>query len=137
MNNLAEMDDSMDLEVPASPEFVSTARLFAAEASRHLGVTEESVADLKIAISEACTGAIQAQTPVDQVQPVRLKIQPQDDSVEVEVFAASGFNSPAGVPEPVDGLGLGLVRALFPQAEYRQGQDRSSTLRIQVPLGPA
>lgn len=134
MNNLLDMGESMELEVPAAPEFVGTARLFAAEASRHLGITEETVADLKIAISEACTGAIEAQESAAEPEPVRVSIEPLEDALLVEVFAAGGFDRVSAMPEPADGLGLGLVKALFPRAEFLQGQGRSSTLRISVPL---
>lgn len=134
MNNSVHVSDALELEVPPFPEFVGTARLFAAEATRHLGATEETVADLKIAISEACTGAIEVQQSVPQDDPVRLSIEPLEDSVKVEVRAAAGFDRWSEIPEPADGLGLGLVRALFPKAEFLTGDGGSSTLRIMVPL---
>lgn len=135
MNNLVQMNEAMELEVPAAPEFVGTARLFTAEASRHLGVGEETVADLKIAISEACTGAIEAQESDDENTPVRLSIRPEHGSLKVEVHAESGFDRRNGGPEPANGLGLGLVKALFPEAEFLRGASRNTTLRIHVPLG--
>lgn len=133
-NNHFAMNDAMELQVPATPEFVSTARLFAAEASRHLGVAEEAVADLKIAISEACTGAIDAQQAASNEDPVRLIIEPLDDSLKVEVLASAGFDRLSGMTEPPDGLGLGLIKALFPDAEFLNGRGQSSTLRILVPV---
>lgn len=134
MNNLMHMADPMELELPATPEFVSTARLFAAEASRHLGATEETVADLKIAISEACTSAIGAGEDGTEQELVRLTIEPLEDAATVKVFSPLGFDRPNGLSEQSDGLGMGLVQALFPGAEFLRGQGPESTLRIVIPL---
>jgi len=128
------MNELLELEVPAIAEFVSTARLFAAEASRQFGADEETVADLKIAISEVCTGAIEAQTSHDPKHPVRLSIEQADDCVNVEVFAAAGFEPEYTWPQPSGGMGIGLVQALFPAAEFITDAGPACTLRIQLPV---
>ncbi|MGI8426127.1 MAG: ATP-binding protein [Actinomycetota bacterium] len=127
------MNEILELEVPAAPEFVGTARLFAAEAVRQFGADEETAADLKIAISEACTGAIAAQAAEPAESPVRLSIEQGDDFVKIEVVGASGFEPVAQTP-PTGGLGINLVQALFPGAEFIKNAGRACTLRIQVPV---
>jgi serine/threonine-protein kinase RsbW len=47
-----------ELEMPAKAAYVSLARLLAGSIARRMRFTEESIDDLKIAISEMCTNAI-------------------------------------------------------------------------------
>jgi len=44
-------DDLLELQIPPEAEFVGTARLFLAAAGRHFELSEESVADAKVAVS--------------------------------------------------------------------------------------
>ena len=53
--------DTYILEIDPDPQLVPTARMFAATVARQLGCPEDAVLDVKIAISEACTNAVQAQ----------------------------------------------------------------------------
>jgi len=53
----------VELEIPARPEFVGIARMFvSALAGVRPGLAYERVDDLRIVVSEACTGAIEAMT---------------------------------------------------------------------------
>src|SRR5437016_1779354 len=52
---------TVELEIPARPEFVALARLVvSAMASTDATLSDDQVDDLKIAVSEACTNAIEA-----------------------------------------------------------------------------
>lgn len=133
------MKETLALEIPPLAEFVGAARLFVGAAGRHFGVKEETVSDLKIAVSEACTGAIAAQAAQNgdgMGRPVRLTISPEDQSVVVEVVGEAGFwrTSPMeGATDPSilkNGLGLGLVEALFPEAQIHDLHDGSGRLRL-------
>ena len=52
--------DEIRLRVPATTEHLAVARLFGAGAARHFGGTADDVEDLRLAVSEACTMAMQA-----------------------------------------------------------------------------
>ena len=55
------MTEVVELEIPARPEFVALARLVVSSmASTDAVLTDDQVDDLKIAVSEACTNAIEA-----------------------------------------------------------------------------
>jgi serine/threonine-protein kinase RsbW len=49
---------AFELEIPAKAQYVGLARLLASSIARRMRFAEESIDDLKIAISEMCTNAI-------------------------------------------------------------------------------
>ena len=53
------------LEVPAKPEFLLLARLAATGVARSAGASEEMVADLKLAVTEAVANAVRHAYPPD------------------------------------------------------------------------
>ncbi len=95
------------------PENLVSARLFAASVARHLGSGEEQVEDLKLAVSEACTNAIQTAAS----EPVAITIAPDGDAVAVRV----GTVDPA--PEF---LGFKIIEALFGPITFHPGKGPST-----------
>ena len=53
--------DSAEIQIPPRPEYVGVLRLALGSLARTVGMDEESIDDLRIAISEACTNAVIAQ----------------------------------------------------------------------------
>jgi serine/threonine-protein kinase RsbW len=131
------------LEIPPEAEHVRTARLFAAAAARHFALDEERIEDLKVAISEACTNAINAHGATAVEDPIRVAVKPEESLIRFDVIdAGAGFNpeealtlSPDYTP-PIGlfegSLGLALVRSLFPAMEIRRNADRGMTVSIPV-----
>jgi anti-sigma regulatory factor (Ser/Thr protein kinase) len=129
------------LEIDPDPQLVPTARMFAATVARQLGCPEDSVLDLKIAVSEACTSALEGSALADE--RVRLTVVEDGNGLVYEVTDPSyGFNEipdePAEVFEQVaDGapddqqMRLALIRALFPTAEVAS-VDAHSAIRFRV-----
>jgi anti-sigma regulatory factor (Ser/Thr protein kinase) len=130
------------LEIDPDPQLVPTARMFAATVARQLGCPEDSVLDLKIAVSEACTSALEGSALAEE--RVRLAVVEEGNELVYEVTDPSyGFNEipdePAEVFEQVaDGapddqqMRLALIRALFPTAEVAS-VDAHSAIRFRVP----
>lgn len=132
--------DRYVLEIDPDPQLVPTARMFAATVARQLGCAEDTVLDVKIAISEACTSAVQMQTENDKLGSVRLAVTEEDRGLLYEVAdTADTFthvpDEPTAVLEQVlDGtdeqqMRLALIRALFPSAELG---DSGSAIRFRV-----
>jgi len=129
------------LEFDPDPQLVPTARMFAATVARQLGCPEDAVLDLKIAVSEACTSALEGSSVVEQ--PVRLAVTENGDDLVYEVTDPSyGFRSipdepsevfdqvASGVPDDQQ-MRLALIRALFPTAEVAT-VDQQSAIRFRV-----
>jgi serine/threonine-protein kinase RsbW len=129
------MGESYILEIDPDPQLVPTARMFAATVARQLGCGEDSVLDVKIAVSEACTNAVQAHNKRGISKPITLRIDEGPDGVTCEVSDAGlGMDvEPASPPEVFrraaeeaadePGMGVALIRALFPSAEFAPSVD--------------
>jgi serine/threonine-protein kinase RsbW len=127
--------DTYILEIDPDPQLVPTARMFAATVARQLGCPEEAVLDVKIAVSEACTNAVQAHIDRDVASPIRLSVEEEGAGLVYEVQDA-GHGIDEMPPEPPEvfrravdgqiedqGMGLALIRALFPSAQFEPHGD--------------
>lgn len=123
------MDLILELEIPASPEYIAIARLVVSSlASARRNLADDRIDDLKLAVSEACTNAIEAYgngnaTPghwpgerssaTNRVSPVatnnaatslgRVRILVRDDDEKLEVAIEDngpGFDPAALPPHP-------------------------------------
>ncbi len=132
--------DRYVLEIDPDPQLVPTARMFAATVARQLGCAEDTVLDVKIAVSEACTSAVSMQEDNPTAGAVRLAVTEEDRTLVYEV--ADTANTFTNVPdEPGDvvdkvlegtddmQMRLALIRALFPSAELG---DTGSAIRFRV-----
>lgn len=122
------------LEIPARPEYLGLARqVVAAAAAVEPRFGDERIDDLRVAVSEATTNAIEAHADLDRDERIVIRCNLDDDRIEVEVVdRGSGFD-PGGVegmPEPEDparlhrehGLGLPLIRVLADEAQISSGE---------------
>jgi serine/threonine-protein kinase RsbW len=114
----------VELDVPAEAEFVSIVRQFVASlASSRRQLPPERVHDLKLAVSEAATNAIEAYGPARAEKRVLVRWTEAADYVEVSVEdRGPGFDPetlpchpPVTDPERLSferGLGIPLIRSL-------------------------
>jgi serine/threonine-protein kinase RsbW len=135
--------DTYILEIDPDPQLVPTARMFAATVARQLGCPEEAVMDVKIAVSEACTNAVQAHIDRHVEGPIRLKVEEEGHGLVYEVQdAGHGIDEmPPDPPEVFqraietgtgdDGMGLALIRALFPSVSF-EPRDNGTLVRFRV-----
>lgn len=117
------------LEIPARAEFVALARLVvSALAATDSQLADERVDDLKIAVSEACTNAIEAHDAVATPERVRLRCWSDDRGLEVSIEDRGPGFDPTDLPDhpPVTdpdrlkferGLGIPLIRALVDEVD--------------------
>src|SRR5438034_836752 len=81
----------VELEIPARPEFVALARLLvSAMASGHGGLADDRVDDLKLAVSEACTNAIEAHDAIDTDERVIVRCYEVTEGLEVYIEDRGG-----------------------------------------------
>ena len=129
-------DDLLELQIPPQAEYVGTARLFLAAAGRHFELSEEAVADVKVAVSEVCADAIE---DVRRPDHLRIAMRSRVDALEVTVSSQpSGIEADVADTAP-PALQIGpperrlrepLVHALFPEAEY---EPLEHSLRLSLP----
>ena len=135
------------LEIPARADYLGLARqVVAAAAAVEPTFRDERIDDLRIAVSEATTNAIEAHADLDRDERIVIRCNLGDDCIEVEVMdRGSGFD-PDGVeamPDAEDparlqhehGLGLPLLRVLADEAEITSGEG-GTAVRLVVYRSP-
>ena len=90
----------VELSIPPRSAYVGVVRLAVSSLARKAGFDEETVDDLKIAVSEACTNAIEG---TEGDEPITIGWIEEDDRVTVEI----GDRRPVGNAEdPTDTQGF-------------------------------
>jgi len=120
---------SIFLEVPARTEFVSLVRLVVASAAE-IGpdMAIERVEDLRVAVSEAATNAIEAHVESGSKSRIGIRCSVSDEKVVVGIHDEGGGFDPDNIgtlPEPdsperlqyESGLGVYLMRELADETE--------------------
>jgi serine/threonine-protein kinase RsbW len=114
------------LIIPAKPEYVSLCRLALAGLARVRPVGAETLADLKLAITEAASNSVR-HAYADGSGVVEISYRLDGDRLEVEVAdAGTGFEVGAGNGDLEDlaegGLGIAIIRAIADEFELRSDQ---------------
>jgi serine/threonine-protein kinase RsbW len=127
-------DSVVRLTIPAKPEYIALGRLALAGISRVHALPDETLADLKLALTEACTNSVRH--AYDQgVGEVEIVYELADDRLAIEVadegggFAADELAEADPMSE--SGLGIAIIRALADELEIgRGGEGSGSRLRF-------
>ncbi|MEZ5231283.1 MAG: ATP-binding protein [Acidimicrobiales bacterium] len=121
----------VELQIPPRRDYLAVARRFVtAAANIEAGLADEQLSNLQVAVSEACTNAINAHEALGVSDAIAIRCAVDASSVEVVISDHGGGFDPAAVvalPEPTDprrldfesGLGLRLMHALADRLEIR------------------
>lgn len=113
------------LEIPPRSAYVGVVRLAIASLAREAELDEESVDDLKIAVSEACANAVLSNEETGTDDPVTISWDDRGDSVVIEVgdrgriydaSDASDLDSQGFASRLV--MSLGLLRSLVDRCDF-------------------
>jgi serine/threonine-protein kinase RsbW len=122
------------LDFPAKPDYLLLARLALSGLARTLPLDEEDVADLKLAVTEACGNAVRhAYEGDDGSVAVSYIIGPSTLELIVE-DRGTGISEPddlseEGEPEPLEGgMGMAIIRAVVDEVDVHDGTDGRGTV---------
>ena len=126
------MNGRVVLEVPAKPEFLLLARLAATGVGRSAGASEETIADLKLAVTEAVANAVRHAYPPEAPGRVSVELSAGDGRLEIAVSdEGRGLGdaqlAPHGVEPGESGMGLSIIRAIADEVEVGAGVDGRGT----------
>lgn len=139
---------ALELAVPASPEYIAIVRLVVSSlANARRNLADQRIDDLKLAVSEACTNAIEAQTLAGVSDAVVVRVLEADDRLEIQIEDAGGGFDPEHLPlhPPVTdpdrlnferGLGIPLIRTLIDDVEFASA-GKGTRVRMTLFGGPA
>jgi serine/threonine-protein kinase RsbW len=124
------------LTIPAKPEYITLSRLALSGLSRVRALPDDTLADLKLALTEACSNSVRHAYGDDEGR-VDISFELRDDRLIVEVADdGSGFEPGApgknGDEELSEGgLGIAIIRSIADEVKIGGGPGgRGSRLRF-------
>jgi serine/threonine-protein kinase RsbW len=142
------MRASLELVVPARPEYIAMVRLVVSSlATARRNLADQRVDDIKLAVSEACTNAIEAHAAAGVNEPVTVRVLEGNERIEILIVDhGHGFDPERLLshPAPTDpdrlnferGLGIPLIRTLVDSVEFISSP-AGTTVRMVIFGGPA
>jgi serine/threonine-protein kinase RsbW len=123
------------LTIPARPEYVVLCRLALTGIARTRAMSAELVADLKLALTEACSNSVRHAYDEGREGAVEIRYELTDDRLTVEVTdEGSGFDPQVlqRAQEELDegGLGIAIIRAVTDDLEIGVRPEGGSRLRF-------
>ncbi|MDS1270013.1 ATP-binding protein [Lipingzhangella sp. LS1_29] len=82
----------VQLTISALPAHVRTARLMATSVARRAGIAESTLDEIRLAVGEACSRAVEAHRALCPKEPIQLDLVASGDSVPAELPPTSGGN---------------------------------------------
>lgn len=135
----------IELELPARPEAIVIARMVVIALAREQAVfDEERVADVRLAVSEACTNAVEAHLDRGAAEPIAIRCRVAPGRLQVRVRDHGGGFDPASrvlsadLSEPgrldhEGGLGIPLIRLLADDVDFDPVDDGTE---VAMSFGP-
>jgi serine/threonine-protein kinase RsbW len=129
------------LTFPARPEYITLGRLALTGIARVRDLSDEVLADLKLALTEAASNSVRHAYAGGEAGVVEISYELRADRLVIEVAdEGEGFDptEAGGPPEELSegGLGIAIIRAIADEVEIaRQPDGRGSRLRFAKVLG--
>lgn len=132
---------SVRLVIPAKAEYITLGRLALTAIARVRPLPEETLSDLKLALTEACTNSVR-HAYEDRVGTVEIVYQLEPDRLVVDVVDdGAGFDADESVGNSDNGdlneggLGIAIIRAVADEVEIGPSRSGGSRLRFVKFLG--
>ena len=127
---------SVRLTIPAKPEYISLGRLALTALSHVRPVPDETLSDLKLALTEACTNSVRHAYDDGRVGVVEIVYELRPDRLVVEVADdGTGFDLDRADNGDEDelsegGLGIAIIQAVADEVEVQGRDSGGSRLRF-------
>ena len=118
----SDLGRTVRLTIPAKPEYITLSRLALSGLSRVRTFPEDTLADLKLALTEACSNSVR-HAYADSEGHVDISFELRDDRLIVEVADdGAGFEPEQGAKNGDDilsegGLGIAIIRSIADEVE--------------------
>ncbi|GIH64003.1 MULTISPECIES: ATP-binding protein [Microbispora] len=134
---------TVELTFSALPAHVRTARLVATAIARRTGVAEAILDEVRLAVGEACSRAVEAHRLHCPGEPVRIELR--DDAGRFEVTVTDAAPSEDVTPQvleangslmpEIDNLGIAVIAGLADDVEVLPGP-KGMRIRMSWPASP-
>ena len=125
-------EQTVSLTFPAKADYLLLARLTLSGLARHLPVDDEMLADLKLAVTEACGNAVRHAYD-DERGAVGVLFAVKDGRLEMIVEDQGGGIAELSPSEPPiapleGGMGMSIIRAIVDELDIHAGADGRGTV---------
>lgn len=130
----------VELQLPNRPEFVAVARLVVAAVACRMAFNVDEIEDMKVAIGEACTNAIEHGCPhVSGCQMITVRCDIRDDGLLVTVTdPGNGFDPDTATRQRGQstavlterGLGMLLIETLMDEVDFSSIPGNGTQVRM-------
>jgi serine/threonine-protein kinase RsbW len=128
------------LRIPARPEYITLCRLALTGIARLRALSDELLADLKLALTEAASNSVRHAYGAENVGAVEISYQLLPDRLVIEVTDDGGGFDPSARPLEAEGLsegglGIAIIRAIADDVEIgTRPNGKGSRLRFEKAL---
>lgn len=123
-------EDVVELRIPCKAEWVALARLSVAAVASRLSFSIDEIEDIKLAVAEACTNAIQhangsayIDIKCEAVNGLQISVRDHGRGTRAEHIRSRDLDD-----ERVGGLGVFLIRSLMDDVSYEVNPDQGTLL---------
>jgi anti-sigma regulatory factor (Ser/Thr protein kinase) len=120
---------TVELQFGALPQHARTARLIAAALARRVGVEESLIDEVKLAVGEACSRAVDVHRQHDPTELVTVRFDDSDD-----VFSISVLDAGPPMEQVADGAD-GSRRTIGELLDQAGADDPEDDATLQLPSG--
>lgn len=128
------------LQVPSSTENLALIREFVTTIGNQAGLSPEGVAQLELAVDEACANVMEHAYGRDMTKEVSLRATIDGDTLEIDVIDTGESFDPSSVPQleldklisnrKSGGLGMRLMKTLMDEVHYEMIPGKKNQLRM-------
>lgn len=137
---MASMERTFALHVPSSTENLAMIREFVNSVGVQAGLSPKEVAQMELAVDEACANVIEHAYGSDVTKEVSVRAMLDENSVQIEVIDTGKAFDPSLI-EQVDldklvsarksgGLGMRLIKSFMDEVHYQMGPGQKNELRM-------
>ena len=137
---MPSLERTFTLQVPSSTENLAMIRDFVTSIGAQAGLTPPEVAQLELAVDEACANVIEHAYGQDLSKEVSVRATLDADAVEIDVIDTGKGFDPAAVEQleldklvanrKSGGLGMRLMKTLMDEVHYEMIPGKKNELRM-------
>lgn len=129
--------ETIKMEIPANPDYVSIIRLTTSGIANRVGFSIDDIEDMKVAVSEACTNAIKH----SEDNKVNILFNLLSDKLEIEIkdngkgYNVESIQKPDLSNPKENGLGLFIIQTLMDEVNIDSNGNKGTTIKMTKYLG--
>ena len=129
--------ETIKMEIPANPDYVSILRLTTSGIANKLGFSMDDIEDMKVAVSEACSNAVKH----SEDNKVIINFNLLNNGIQIEIidngkgYDVDSIETPDLSNPKEGGLGLFIIQTLMDEVNIESKGNQGTTIKMTKYLG--